>query len=50
MKLEIKYTKKTKIHEYVGIKQHAKEQPMGQKRNKKRNQKNTLSQMKMEIY
>ena len=36
MKLEINNQKKTgKIHKYVGIKKHAPEQPMGQRRNQK---------------
>ena len=48
MKLENNYKKKTgKLTSYVEIKQHATKQPIGQKRNKNRNQ--ILRQMKMRI-
>ena len=47
VRLEINYKEKNckKIHKYVGLKQHATEQPIGQRRN----QKNISRQMKMEI-
>lgn len=35
-KPEVNYKKKTKIHKYVEIKQHANEQPIGKRKNQKR--------------